>query len=158
MAKNPDDYTQVLFRYHSDALDKIVVETMWAKKINEEEGLYQLDSIPFYGPAIATNDVFHAKFDASEEMLTYQKTIENSGNSIVQVYILDEKTSMKTIQEDFLNLSCKSEGLDEAFFAMEILATKNYAFINKKLEEYARKKIIAYAEPFLSKKHTKDLR
>jgi hypothetical protein len=158
MEKNPEDYTKVLFRYHSDTLDEVVAETMWAKKIDEEKGLYQLDSIPFYGPAIATDDIFYAEFDDAEDILTYQKTMESSGNSIIQVYLLEEETIIEKIQEEFRDLSCKSEGFDEVFFSMEILATKNYAFINKKLEEYARKKILAYAEPMLSKKHTKDLK
>ena len=58
MTKKNNKYTKVLFRYHSNVLDETTVETMWAIKVDEKNGIYKLDSIPFYGPQIATDDEF----------------------------------------------------------------------------------------------------
>ena len=63
---------------------------MWAEIIDKEKGIYKLDSIPFYGPKIATDDLFLAEYNEVEGRLTYKETIEFSGNSIIQVVILKE--------------------------------------------------------------------
>lgn len=65
-------HAKILFRYHSDVLDEEVVGTMWSEIIDLEKGIYKLDSIPFYGPLIATDDVFYAKYNENEEMVTYK--------------------------------------------------------------------------------------
>lgn len=44
------EFEKVLFRYHSNVLDKSTVETMWAEKVDQENGIYKLSNIPFYGP------------------------------------------------------------------------------------------------------------
>ena len=73
MTKNK--YEKILFKYHSNVLDELTLETMWAEVIDKKSGIYKLDSIPFYGPMIATDDEFYAEFDESEQMLTYQKQL-----------------------------------------------------------------------------------
>ena len=70
-----ETHAKILFRYHSDILDEVVVETMWSEIIDNEKGIYKLDNIPFYGPLIATDDVFHAKYDENEEAIVYRETI-----------------------------------------------------------------------------------
>lgn len=49
---------------------------MWAIIVDEEKGLYKLDSIPFYAPDIASNDIIFAAFDNDEKMLIYRETVE----------------------------------------------------------------------------------
>ena len=63
---------KVLFRYFSDVLEEETVETMWAETIDEENGIYRLDSIPFYGPLIATDDIFYAEFDENRRWFYIQ--------------------------------------------------------------------------------------
>ncbi len=152
-----EEKKKVLFRYHSDILDKIVVEIMWASKINELKGIYKLDSIPFYGPPIATDDEFFAEFDEDEEMLTYRKTLNHAGNSIVLVVITKKGFDKESIRNEFEKLDCTSEGLNDSYFAMEILRETDYSQIKPKLEGYESRGIIEYAEPCLSEKHRKDL-
>jgi len=158
MIKSGDDYTKVLFRYHSNVLDEVAVETMWAIKVDENNGIYKLDSIPFYGAEIATEDEFFAEYDESEQMVTYRKTTKYSRNSIVLVSITDEKINKEHIRDEFKALNCKSEGLNDFYFSMEILATTDYSVVKKRLEEYETQGLIEYAEPCLSEKHQDDIK
>ena len=158
MKINPEEYTEILFRYKSEILEKEVEEILWAEKKDVEKGLYKLHSIPFYGPKIATGDIFHATIDINEKCLIYRNTIEESGNSIIQILINETELSQDEIISNFEELLCKVEIVDENFFSMQVPSTKNYAVINKVLEEYVQKQILGYAEPCLSKKHRKDLK
>ena len=130
---------------------------MWAEIIDSEKGLYKLDSIPFYGPLVASNDIIFAEFDADEETLTYKRTIENSGNSIVTVVIMDKITDINYVRDTFKSLGCLSERVNDAFFSMEVLADKNYLPIKQKLTELESKGIIGYAEPCLSNIHREQI-
>lgn len=149
---------KVLFKYHSNVLDELTVETMWADVINEQEGIYKLDNIPFYGPLIATDDEFYAEFDESEQMLTYQKTTKHSGNSIVLVIVTQDGFNKEIIRDRFKELNCTSEGLNDTYFSMEILKDVNYSKIQKVLAEYEKDGILEYAEPCISEKHQADLK
>ena len=96
------------------------VETMWAIKIDVQNGIYKLNSIAFYGPLIATDDEFYAEFDESEQMLTYCETTKHSGNLIVLVSIVKEETDKENICDEFKSMGCTSEGLNDSYFSMEI--------------------------------------
>ncbi len=157
MTNSGDDHVKVLFRYHSNVLDEVTVETMWAIKVDEKNGIYKLDSIPFYGAEIASDDEFFAEYDESEEMITYRKTTKYSGNSIVLVSISNDEINKEEIREDFKTLNCVSEGLNDYYFSMEILATTDYSMIKNRLEQYETQGLIDYAEPCLSEKHRSDL-
>jgi hypothetical protein len=71
MMTQEDNYVKILFRFHSDVLDEETVETMWAIVVNKDKGYYKLDSIPFYAPLVASDDIVFAEFDEQEQMLTY---------------------------------------------------------------------------------------
>lgn len=152
-----DSFKKILFKYHSNVLNKAVKETMWALEVDLEKGHYQLDSIPFYGASIATNDVFKATFDEDEGFLVYENTVTTSGNSIVLVIITDEMSDGKLLQQAFKNRHCDSEALNDSYFSMEIPKSVDYKRIKEVLDDYEIKKIINYAEPCLSKKHREDL-
>ena len=158
MTETESKYEKILFKYHSNVLDELTVETMWAKEIDKDNGIYKLDNIPFYGPLIATDDEFYAEFDKSEQMLTYQKTTKHSGNSIVLVIITQDGFDKEIIRDRFKELSCTSEGLNDSYFSMEILKDVNYSGIKKILKEYENDGILEYAEPCLSEKHQTDLK
>ena len=149
---------KILFKYHSNVLDELTVETMWAKIIDKENGIYKLDNIPFYGPLIATDDEFYAEFDEYEQILTYRKTTKFSGNSIVLVVITQNGFDKEVIRNRFKKLKCTSEGLNDSYFSMEILAKTNYAEIKKILDDYENKGILEYSEPCLSEKHQANLK
>jgi|SRR5205809_985563 len=153
MADTEDKHVKILFRYHSSVLDEWTVETMWAETIDAEKGLYKLDSIPFYGPLVASDDIIFAEYDDDEQRLTYRRTVEHSGNSIVTVVVMDTAYDINKIREIFKDLGCLSERVNDGYFSMEILFDNNYGSIKRKLSELEDKGVIGYAEPCLSEKH-----
>ncbi|MEQ1555093.1 MAG: DUF4265 domain-containing protein [Ferruginibacter sp.] len=152
MTEKKDTSEKILFRFFSDILNEWTVETMWADAVDKNIGLYKLDSIPFYA-AISSDDIVFAEYDDSEQMLTYRKTVEYSGNSIVQVVLMNNETDINNIRDIFSKMGCASEKLNEEYFVMEIPFDKDYTYIRQKLNELEEEKIIGYAEPCLSDKH-----
>ncbi|MCR4029335.1 MULTISPECIES: DUF4265 domain-containing protein [Flavobacterium] len=152
-----ETHKKILFKYYSDYLDEVVSETMWAEIIDLEKGLFKLDNIPFFGPLIATDDIFYAEYDETEEKFMHKKTIQNSGNSIVQIAVLEKGFDKEIIREKLKAINCLSEGLNETFFAVEIAKDVDYSLVRSLLNEYETQEIIEYAEPCLSEKHRADL-
>ena len=152
-----ETHKKILFRYYSDLLEDTVGETMWAEIIDLEKGYFKLDNIPFFGPLIATDDIFFAEFDEDEQKLVYRKTIEISGNSIVQVVILEKGFDKEIIREKLKEVNCQSEGMNETLFAVEITREVDYFDVKSILNEYVELEVIDFAEPCLSEKHRADL-
>jgi hypothetical protein len=157
MNSEENNHKKITFRYYSNILDEEVVETMWCEIIDESEGIYKLDNIPFYGPLIASDDIFYAEYDETEETLVFRKIVESSGNSVVQVVILKEDFDKEIIRKEVFDLGCESECMNDIFFVIEIPENINYSSIKKLLYEYENNKFIEYAEPCLSVKHQDDL-
>ena len=153
MTQENDDQVKILFKFYSDVLDEWTVETMWANTVDSDKGLYKLDSIPFYAPLIASDDIVFAEYDETEQMLTYQKTVEHSGNSTVQVVIMDKSVDINNIRDIFTDFGCISERVNNGYFSMEVLYDTVYKPIKQKLTDLEEQRIIGYAEPCLSEKH-----
>lgn len=153
MTTQDDNYVKILFRFHSDILDEETVETMWATIVDKNKGLYKLDSIPFYAPLVASDDIVFAEFDEQEQMLTFRKTAEYSGNSTVQIVLMDMSKDINQIRDIFKELGCVSEKLNEGYFSMEIPSNVDYKNIKKKLDELENQETIGYAEPCLADGH-----
>lgn len=154
MTNTTNNHVKILFRFYSDVLDEWTVETMWAEIIDSEKGLYKLDSIPFYAPLVASDDIVQAEYDDTEQMLTYRKTISYSGNSTIAVVIMDKTRNIDEIREIFNDLGCISERVNDGYFSMEIPFDKDYIPIKRKLDELENEGVIDYAEPCLSDKHS----
>jgi hypothetical protein len=152
MTQQDDNYVKILFRFYSNVLDEWTVETMWAETIDKDKGLYKIDSIPFYA-SIASDDIVFAEYDDTEKMLTYKETVEYSGNSIIQVVIMDKSVVTNDIRDIFNSMNCQSEKFKEGYFVIEVLADKDYKPIKQKLTELQEKGIIDYAEPVISDQH-----
>ncbi|MES1221742.1 MAG: DUF4265 domain-containing protein [Bacteroidota bacterium] len=144
---------KILFRFYSEILEQETVETMWAESINEELGHYKIDSIPFYVPSVATDDIVYALYDDDEEMLKFIEIVSPSGNSNVWVVIVDDETDITEIQEFFAEMDCPSEAISDRFFSMEIKAATNYLKVKDKLNELTNEGIIGYSESCLSEQH-----
>jgi len=151
--ENKEDYVKILFRYYSDVLEEETVETMWATIIDQGKGYYKIDNIPFYGPLVASDDIVFAEYDEDEQMLTYRETIESSGNSVIQIVLMDKEDDINSIRKIFEDLTCASERINDKYFAMEIPANVDYKLIKLKLEQLKDEGLIDYAEPCLSEKH-----
>jgi hypothetical protein len=144
---------KILFKFFSDVLDEWTVETMWAEIVDLEKGLYKLSNIPFYA-SVACDDIVFAEYDEDEERLTYRKTVEYSGNSTIQIVIMDKTIDANSIRKIFADLGCESEKYNDGYFVMEIPAKLNYKPIREKLIELEEKNMIGYAEPCLSENHS----
>jgi hypothetical protein len=153
MTSQNDNSVKILFRFHSDVLDKETTETMFATTVDRNKGLYKLANIPFYAPLVASDDIIYAEFDEQEEMLTYRKTVEYSGNSTVQIVRMDKSKDLNQIRNIFKELGCVSERFNNEYFSMEIPSTLDYKNIKKKLNELETKETIGYAEPCLADGH-----
>lgn len=152
MSENNQTY-KIIFRFYSDVFEQEMVETLWAKKIEEEQDLYKIDSIPSFVPLIATDDIVRATYNAMEEGLVYQETVTPSGNSTIQVIRQNEKTPLLTIRKKFAELGCISEEVNEDFFVLEVPLTINYAVVKELLDDLEAEEEIEYAEPALSDVH-----
>ena len=153
MTKKDDNYVKILFRFHSDVLDEETVETMWATIFDKDKGLYKLDSIPFYAPLVASDDIVFAEFDDHEQMLTYRNTLVYSGNSTVQIVLTDQSKDINQIRKLFKELGCVSEKVNERYFSMEIPSSVDYKNIKNKLDELEAQETIGYAETCVADGH-----
>ena len=147
-----------MFRYYSPVLDQEVAETLWATKVDETNGVFRLDNIPFYGFEIATQDEFTAIFDSNEGMYLFERLVQYSGNSVVLVVVFNSNIDKtEELREQFLKSGCSSEKLHDGYFALEILEAIDYSNIKSILDELENNGTIEYSEPCLSAKHNNDL-
>ncbi|WP_316632645.1 DUF4265 domain-containing protein [uncultured Flavobacterium sp.] len=152
-----DTHKKILFKYYSTYLEEIISETMWAEIIDLEKGYFKLDNIPFFGPLIATDDIFRAEYDETEKCFIHRETIESSGNSIVQILVLEDGFDAAIIKDKLKAINCVSESLNDTFLAVEITKQEDYSIVKMLLDEYESLSVIEFAEPCLSDKHRADL-
>src|SRR5215203_6197199 len=100
MRQHDDNFVKILSKFYSNVLDEWAVETMWAEVVDKDKGLYKIDSIPFYA-SIASDDIVFAEYDDTEKMLTYKETVEYSGNSLIQVVVIDKSVVTNHIRDIF---------------------------------------------------------
>jgi len=149
----PEGFTKILFRFHSEVLDQDMVETLWAEILDAEAGQYRIDSVPFYIPFIATDDIVTAEYDSDAESLVFSEKIKSSGNSIVWVVLMSNVIRIDMIREIMEELGCDSEAFDERYFSMEISADTNYLKVRDKLLELTQEGLIDFEEAYISEAH-----
>lgn len=148
-----ENHVKILFRFYSEFLEEETVETMWAQVVDEIEGLYKIDNIPFYARSIASDDVVFAEFDETESQLVFRYIVEFSGNSTVRVVRLKDSVDINEIRKTFECLGCLSEKVNDGYFAMEIPANVDYKNIKQNLNELQLTGLIDFEEACLSEEH-----
>lgn len=144
---------KILFRFYSNILDEDTVETMWAEVVNLQEGLYKIANIPFFVPLLASGDIVFAEHDDTEQMLTYRKTVDYSGNSTIHVVMMGDKMEINDLRKIFEDMGAETERLNKGYFALEIPAYLDYFPVRKKLVNMKNDNIIDFAETCLSDRH-----
>lgn len=153
-----EQYQQILVRYYSDVLEENTVETFWGKTIDKEKGLYQVDNIPFYGPDFSCDDIIYAEFDETEKCLTYRHVATPSGNSTVQVIVQKDKYNREDLYNEILYSGTEIEVCSDQYFVINIPSKTDYRNVYAILGGLEEEKVIEFAEPLLSPKHSADLR
>ena len=148
-------HEEVIIKFFSEIFDQEMEEALWALVIDKEKGHYKIDSLPFYAPLIATNDIVQATYDEDEQKLVYRKTVEASGNSTIHVVVTDEAKDIEEVRNVFTSLGCVSEKLNDSYFALEIPFNADYSIAKQELDKLEEEEIIEYAEPSLSEIHRK---
>ena len=143
---------KILFREYSDVLDEFVVETLWATPIDSENRKYRIENVPFYVQTAFLNIVI-AEFDNDEGFLVFKENVSESGNSTIQVVMLNSEISIDNIRNILEAKGCESEKLNDKFFVLDVPANANYTAILKKLDQLAEQQIIDYGELYLSENH-----
>ncbi|HTE25815.1 DUF4265 domain-containing protein [Flavitalea sp.] len=152
MSEEIQNPVKILFSFYSNVLDEWTKETMWAEVIDNDKGIYKIDSIPFYA-SVASDDIIFAEYDENEQMLVYTDTIEYSGNSTIQVVLMNAATDINTIRDGFSELGCMSEKLNDRYFAMEVPSKLDYQPVKQRLIELQESEVLDYAESCLSSNH-----
>ncbi|MFD2999856.1 DUF4265 domain-containing protein [Pontibacter toksunensis] len=145
--------SKIIFRFNSSLFGKEMTEILWALEVDAEKGLYKIDSIPYYVPLIATEDIVRATYNKMEEGLLYKETITPSGNSTIQVIRQNVDTPLLDLRKQFAELGCISMEVNEDFFVLEVPVNVNYAVVKEKLDDLEQMEEIEYAEPCLSDMH-----
>ena len=113
--KNVKSKVTLVYR---DVEDNIAEETIWAKPL--ENGLYQIDNIPFYAPNVSNKDIIAVEDD--EGVLYFDDLIEASGHSTIQIIFFDDSKSndlLKKLEE----IGCKWEGMKEQpYYTVDVLS------------------------------------
>lgn len=148
-----DKKVKILFRFYSEVLEQEMEESIWADIVNANLGHYKLDSIPFYVPFIATDDMVYAEYDDEQGMLLYKETVKPSGNSTIWIAIINEAADINEIRDTFFDLGCLSDAISRHYFTMEVKAETNYLLIKNKLNELKSDDMIDYMEGCLSVAH-----
>ena len=151
------NYVKILIKFYSEIMEQDMVETLWAIKVNEAEGIYKLDNIPFYAPLLASEDLVLALYDPTEDRLVYQRTLKDSGNSTIHVVIFDENVDLHSLCDEFFDLGCQYEGVNEQYFAMEVPKSIDYKPVKARLDQLELQGTISYAESCLSELHFEQL-
>ena len=148
-----DKSVEIFFRFYSDILEEETTETLLAEIENNEYGYYKISSLPFYTPKIASGDIVWAEYNGAEGMLTYRKTIQHSGNSVIHAIILDDKYDIDHVCKIFGHMGCGAAKLNYRYFALEVPAGVDYFPIKRRLDEFVKEGVVDYAESGLSEKH-----
>jgi len=132
-----------------DLEDNIAEETIWAQPL--ENGLYQIDNIPFYAPNVSNRDIIAVEVD--EGVLYFDNLIEPSGHSTVQIFFFDDRKS-KNLLKKLEEIGCKWESMKEQpYYTIDIPFNVNYRTVKEVLNKEAEIGILDYKESCLSENH-----
>lgn len=97
--------------------------------------------------------ILFAEYDEDEQFLTFRDVVQSSGNSTVQVVVMDPALEAKGIRALFDTLGCSSVEFQERNFVIDVPATLSYRPVKSLLDELFANDSIDYAEACLSDKH-----
>lgn len=144
-------YIKVYFEFFNDILEEEYVESVWATVVNEKEGFYRLDNIPFFVTSYASGDTVYAELE--EERLVVKKLVEESGNSTLQIFCYKEET-VEQVQRKLEEFGCGWEGSHlPKYFSVDVPFNIEYEPIRAYLTELEENEILGYREACLAHRY-----
>ena len=135
---------KILLTYKDDD-GNYKIESVWATKEGDN---YRINNIPFFATNIALNDLVSAKED--DGGLYFDRLIEPSGHSAVQMIIFDEKEVMQ-IGKELEQFGCTWEGSHiKTLIAIDIPKEILYSAVNQYLDKGEKNGRWSYKEACLS--------
>ncbi|MGG5578496.1 DUF4265 domain-containing protein [Myroides sp. C15-4] len=153
-----EQYEQIAIQYHSEVLEKETEEILWGILVDQDQQLFQIDNIPFYGPELSCEDIVHAVYDEKEKRYQLVHIEQPSGNSTIQVMVLKEKYKREDLYNEILYAQTEIELVDDYYFVVNIPAQTDYKNVYAILAALEEEQVISFAEPNLSPKHSADIR
>lgn len=101
-----EEYVKILFELEQDedGYPPASAETLWAVKVGE--GLFQIDSIPFFVLGIAVNDIVSGL--PEEGVFRFKEVVRPSGHSTLRVVVYDA-SDVPAVRELFKQRGCSTE-------------------------------------------------
>lgn len=139
---------KVVFRFFNTVLDEEYVESMWAQVVAQEQGHYRLDNIPFFVTSYALGDVVLAEDEDGE--LVVQGLVEESGNTTVQIVVMQADTS-GSIQQRLEELGCSWERSHlPDYFSFNVPSKVRYSPIKRYLKKAEKRGLLGFREACLA--------
>lgn len=124
-----DNRVKILLTYKDETEYK--VERVWATKLGN---YYRIDNIPFFAKNVALGDVVSVEEDESKDLF-FDRLIESSGNSVIQMIIFDER-SVGEVGKHLESLGCGWEGSHIAnYISVNVPKDVSYSKVKSFLDE-----------------------
>src|SRR5687767_12999480 len=107
MGKDKTRATKVIFELEQDedGYPPVGSEALWA--FEREEGIFELDNIPFFARQVSSGDLVRALPNEWGEWI-FKEIVRASGNSTFRLYVHHESRVQK-VRDDLRALGCPSE-------------------------------------------------
>ena len=124
------------------------IESVWATK---EGSYYRINNIPFLAPNIALGDLVEAEED--DGALYFEKLVEPSGHSVVQMIVFNESDVME-IGKELEQLGCTWEGSHKKkLISVDVPKDLSYTIIKQFLDNGENEGRWSYREACLAHKY-----
>ncbi len=143
----------LLLYYLSEVTGDETAETVQALPVDASKGLYRIAGIPLYAPGLAKGDIVQATAERPDAVLVFRRMLAPSGNSTIQVFVMDHANDAPTLHEIFQDLGCETATTGSGYFVMDVPVHVDYNKVKRQLDDYAFGNILDYAEPCLSAQH-----
>jgi len=137
---------QVLVRLRQDkgGYPPFGFEGLWARPA--ENGLWQIDNIPFYARGISNVDTVAIKEEADSGELRYRKVVQKGGHTTLRVYFSDGDDVAST-RRQLKKLGCSTEVSNlPKLVAIDVLPDADYAEVRALLRTLKRQDILEYED------------
>jgi len=118
--ENDPPYAKVLFRVVG-AKGEVDVETLWAHELGGD--MYRLANIPFYAYSISWEDTVYAPFSNEEQLPTFERVIEKSGNRTIRIVFdqpVQDGNPSDQILQGLVELGCSYEGASPEYVSINV--------------------------------------